>query len=106
MGSTSTPALFFFLYLMRLRSGRIYVGVTSQLPTRLRDHTSYRGCATTRHDPPVRLLYLEPHSTLSSARLREAQLKRWSCAKKLALARGDHDALRRLAGRRPPTEDR
>jgi putative endonuclease len=88
------------VYLLRLRSGRIYVGVTADPRTRWRDHLAGRACHTTRLDPPTSLLHLERQPSFAAARAREAQLKGWSKEKKLAWARGDLRALHTLAVRR------
>jgi len=49
---------------------------------------------------PVDLVYSEPHASGLDARRREAQLKRWTRAKKNALITGDGRRLHRLAKRR------
>jgi putative endonuclease len=49
------------------------------------------------------LLHQELFSTLAAARRREAQLKRWSRAKKEALIRNDHETLRHLSQSRVKT---
>lgn len=88
-----------YVYLLRLRSGRVYVGVTARPLARWQAHLAGQACRTTRLDPPLGVLYLEPLASLALARAREAQLKGWSKAKKLALARGDRADLRRLSAR-------
>lgn len=85
------------VYILRLRSGQLYVGSTTDLRQRLVDHSSGRACRTTTLDPPVALLRLEAFDTFAQARRREAQLKRWSRAKKEALVRGDLASLSRLS---------
>ncbi|ACB77403.1 GIY-YIG nuclease family protein [Opitutus terrae] len=85
------------VYFLRLRSGCIYVGVTEDLEQRLRNHVSGQACRTTWFDPPASILRLECCTSLSAARFREAQLKRWSREKKEALIEGDLDTLRALS---------
>lgn len=85
------------VYVLRLQSGQLYIGSTTQLRQRLADHASGQACHTTTRDPAVALLHLETFDSFASARTREAQLKRWSRAKKEALVRGDGVALRLLA---------
>jgi len=85
------------VYLLLLRSGSIYVGASIDLEQRLEDHSSGKACRTTQLDPVMAILRIEVHSTFAQARQREAQLKRWSRAKKLALIRNDHAVLRRLS---------
>jgi predicted GIY-YIG superfamily endonuclease len=87
------PAWF---YLLRLRSGALYPGATTQPAERYDAHCRGTACRTTRLDPPVGLAYSEEKATFPEARRREAQVKKWTRAKKEALARGDAVALRRL----------
>jgi len=88
------PAVVYFL---RLRSGALYIGSTTNPEQRLADHATGHGGRTTRLDPPVADLGTETFPTFRAARHREAQLKRWSRAKKEALVRGDAVTLRALS---------
>ena len=85
------------VYFLRLQSGIIYIGVSTDLAQRLDDHASGQACRTTRWDRPVGVLRIELHATFAEARAREAQLKRWSRAKKEALIHGNLDCLRALS---------
>ena len=85
------------IYILRLRSGQLYVGATSDLERRWQEHATGEACRTTKLDPPVSIVYSEEHPTFADARRREAQIKRWSRAKREALVAGDTDTLRRLA---------
>ncbi|NIM96896.1 MAG: GIY-YIG nuclease family protein [candidate division Zixibacteria bacterium] len=85
------------LYILRLKSGQLYVGSTTDLDRRVEEHYSGRACRTTKLDPPLKLVYSEPFPTFSEARKRETQLKRWSRAKKEALVSGDVAKLRELS---------
>ncbi len=91
-----------FVYIAELANGWLYVGVTRNLDRRTLEHELGSSIRTTRILGFKRLLYSKPHSTLSSARRREIQLKKWSRAKKLALVSGDMAELHRLAKRRQP----
>jgi len=95
---SSSPSAWF--YLLRLKSGILYPGSTTNLSRRWQEHLSGIACRTTRLDPPVSLAYSEPHPTFSAARRREAQVKRWTRAKKEALAAGNAAVLHFLARRR------
>jgi predicted GIY-YIG superfamily endonuclease len=86
-----------WLYILRLRSGILYLGATTDLKTRFEEHGSGRAGRTTRLDPPVALAHSEKFETFSEARHREAQVKRWSRAKKEALVSGDTSRLQKLA---------
>lgn len=85
------------VYLARLKSGAIYIGCSLDLELRLSDHVKGNASRTTKIDPVVELLRVETCLDFSEARTREAQLKRWSRAKKEALARGDVAALKALS---------
>ena len=91
------PACF---YILRLRSGRLYPGATTDLSRRWTEHVSGIAGRTTKLDPPGELVYSEEHATFIDARRREAQVKRWTRAKKEALVAGDRARLKALAKRR------
>jgi putative endonuclease len=84
-------------YILRLQSGQLYIGSTNNLDHRFAEHAAGRACRTTKLDPPLKLVYSESLPTFSDARKREAQIKRWSRAKKEALVVGDMDRLRELS---------
>ncbi|MBT3374804.1 MAG: GIY-YIG nuclease family protein [Lentisphaerae bacterium] len=86
-----------WVYILRLRSGQLYVGSTTDLERRWAEHMSGKGGKTTRDDPPVEVAYAEERSTFTTARRREAQIKRWTRAKKEALVGRDQDRLRQLS---------
>ena len=86
-----------WFYILRLESGNLYVGSTTDLEKRYEDHCCGRACRTTALDPPVVLVYSEEYETFSEARKREAQVKRWSRAKKEALVLGNLSCLRNLS---------
>ena len=90
------PAWF---YILRLKSGALYVGATTDLNQRYKDHCCGKACRTTSLDPPVAVIYSEELETFSGARRREAQVKRWSREKREALACGDLETLHLLAKR-------
>ena len=86
-----------WFYILRLKSGTLYPGATTNLQQRWRDHKSGQACRTTKLDPPIALVYQEKFSIFSEARRREAQIKRWGGKKKEALISGSHDLLRKLS---------
>jgi predicted GIY-YIG superfamily endonuclease len=86
-----------WFYILRLQSGSLYPGTTANLKQRYVDHCAKRACSTTTLDPPIALIYSEEYETFSEARQREAQVKRWSRAKKEALVSGDLSSLRTLS---------
>lgn len=84
-------------YILRLKSGQLYIGSTADLDRRFEEHVTGRACRTTKLDPPLKLVYSESFPTFSEARRRETQVKRWSRAKKEALVSGELGKLRQLS---------
>ena len=89
-----------WVYLISCVDGSLYAGSTTDPARRAREHAAGLGGAYTRSRRPVRLVYCEPQPTRSAAQRREAELKRWPRAKKLALVAGRGvTAFRRMRGR-------
>ncbi len=86
----------FTVYLLRCSNGAFYVGLTDDLPRRLAEHQPGEGARYTREHRPVVLLWNEAHPVRESAEDREAQIKRWTRAKKEALAEGNLSRLELL----------
>jgi putative endonuclease len=78
----------FAVYIVRCRDNSLYVGVTSDLESRLRAHNEGRGGRHTASRYPVDLVYSEYHDSAQGAVARECQLKRWTRHKKEALIAG------------------
>ncbi len=89
----------FFVYMLRCGDGSLYVGHTDDLEIRVAQHHAgtYGGHTAQRH--PLELVYACELATRAEAIERERQLKGWSRAKKLALARSDWSRLRALAAK-------
>lgn len=75
-----------FVYLLRCADGSIYTGWTRNVERRLETHQKGRGARYTRTRLPVTLIYHERFPSQAAAMRREAQIKRWSRRRKLALA--------------------
>ena len=86
-----------WFHMLRLASGSLYPGATTDLQRRWKEHISGEACRTTKYNAPQALVYQEEFATFSEARRREAQIKRWSGKKKEALVAGDKERLRTLA---------
>ncbi len=73
------------IYILGSVSGTLYIGITSNLVFRVRQHKdhTFRGF-TARYDVD-RLLYYETYGEVSTAIAREKQLKGWKREKKVAL---------------------
>ena len=86
-----------FVYLVQSADGSLYIGQTVNVAERLRKHRCGRGSKFTSDHASPRLVFCEGPLPPDAAVSREAQLKRWSRAKKEALIRGDRSALRQLS---------
>lgn len=81
----------------RARAISIRAGVRRAVKARHDDHVAGQAGRTTALDQPVALMRVEVVTSFTSARAREAQLKRWSRAKKLALIAGAPARLHELS---------
>jgi putative endonuclease len=86
-----------YVYILRCRDGRYYVGSTTSLDARIATHQAGEGGDFTARRLPVQVMYSEEFETLHDAFLVERQVKGWSRAKKEALIRRDYEALPALA---------
>ncbi|MCX6138861.1 MAG: GIY-YIG nuclease family protein [Ignavibacteriales bacterium] len=86
-----------WIYILRCVDNSLYVGCTTNLEKRIRQHNDgiYHNYTSSRR--PLQLLYIEEFSDVRDAILRERQIKAWSRSKKEALIRGDAAALNVLA---------
>lgn len=73
----------YFLYLLECADDTIYTGITTDVDRRFTEHKSGEGAHYTRAHKPVKILYAEEHPDRSSALKREAEIKKWTRAKKL-----------------------
>ena len=83
------------VYIIECEGGWLYVGYTSNLLRRWREHQR-GGARFTKGRPPVKVVHVEWFATRGDAERRERQLKGWTRAKKLALAAGNFDLLKKL----------
>jgi predicted GIY-YIG superfamily endonuclease len=89
--------LSFWTYLLHCNGGYFYVGHTDDLERRVTQHEAGYLSGFTRDHLPVKLVWSEYFQTRQEAREMEHRLKGWSRAKKLALIRGDWEAIQMLA---------
>ena len=91
----------FYIYILQMKDGRLYVGQTGDLERRFKDHKEGLASATTRFFGKDKCIYVEEHPDRMSAIEREKQIKKWSRAKKFALAKGDFEKLKGLSRKGP-----
>jgi len=78
----------YYVYIVTCADTTLYIGSTNNVEKRVREHNSAKnGAHYTKIRRPVVLSYCETCDTYALARTREAQLKRFSRAEKLALLR-------------------
>ncbi len=76
----------FFVYILsNRRRGVLYIGLTNDLIRRLSEHKAKLVPGFTKTYGVVMLVYYEEYSSVMEARAREATLKRWRRAWKIAL---------------------
>ena len=79
------------------RNGTLYVGVTSELLTRIHQHREGLVPGFTREYGVELLVWFEQHATMEQAILREKRIKKWNRAWKLQLIEKDNPDWRDLA---------
>ena len=75
----------YHVYIIECNDGSLYTGITTDVSRRFQKHSLGKGGAYTRAKKVKKLLYTEECKNRSSALKREAEIKRWPRAKKLAL---------------------
>ncbi|MCX6714045.1 MAG: GIY-YIG nuclease family protein [Candidatus Vogelbacteria bacterium] len=78
-----------YVYIARARTGCYYTGITNNPELRIVKHNSGKGSQMAIQQGPFELVYTSPElPDKSSARKREAQLKKWTREKKEKLISG------------------
>ena len=75
----------YYVYILANRSRTLYVGVTSNLARRIREHREGSGSKFVSRYAVHRLVHVECTPKARDAMAREKQLKRWSRQKKIVL---------------------
>jgi len=68
--------------MVRNSCGDLYTGITDNPKQRIKYHNEKRGALFTRRDSKFTIVFLEEYTTLTSARKREIQIKKWRRDKK------------------------
>ncbi|MFA5270910.1 MAG: GIY-YIG nuclease family protein [Candidatus Omnitrophota bacterium] len=74
-----------YIYIAECRDGALYVGVAKDVCKRIAEHNNTNKCRYTRFRKPLKLIHKEVCRDYASARKREAEVKKFSRKKKLAL---------------------
>ena len=88
----------YFVYILRFEDNSLYIGQTSNLDFRLKNHLakSTKSAKFVKDHGSFNLVYQESYSTRLVAMRREKQLKKWTRAKKEALINKDYFLLKKL----------
>ena len=78
-------------------TGTLYVGVTSDIYTRVQQHKNATFEGFSKEHDCTRLLYYEQHEDIAQSIAREKQLKGWRREKKLNLIRTQNPTFKDLA---------
>ncbi|MBM3231086.1 GIY-YIG nuclease family protein [Candidatus Peregrinibacteria bacterium] len=79
-----------FVYIAQARTGRYYVGITTNPDERIQEHNAGKGSRFAVNQGPFRLAWIsQSFAGKSAARKREAQIKKWTREKKQKLIKGE-----------------
>ena len=92
----------FWCYILRCADGKYYTGHTDDLERRMAQHEYGGFCDFTSRRRPVKLVWSQDFATRYEALSAELQVKKWSRAKKQALAAADWPRVSFFA--KPPRE--
>ncbi len=74
-----------FVYIIRCKNRSLYTGIALNVRQRLKNHSLGKGSRYLRGKGPLKIVYTQALLNKSLALKREAEIKRWPRAKKLAL---------------------
>ena len=92
----------FWCYMLKCADGKYYTGHTDDLERRIAQHRHGGYCEFTTRRRPVAFVWAQEFTTRAEALESELRVKKWSRAKKEALAAGDWQKVSHHA--RPPRE--
>ncbi len=73
----------YFLYILQCSDKTLYTGITTDVARRFDEHKKGKGGHYTSSRKVLRVVYTEKHKNRSLASKREAEIKKWSRAKKM-----------------------
>ena len=77
----------YFVYILKCKDGTLYTGITTDLARRLAEHKNGKGSKYARARKAGKIVHSEKKKNRSTASKREAEIKSWTRAKKLALTK-------------------
>ena len=72
----------YYVYMIKNLIGKLYTGITDNPTQRLHTHNTKSGAKFTKDDNKFSLVFFEDYPTLTEARQREIQIKKWRRDKK------------------------
>ena len=72
----------YYVYMIKNPKSKLCVGITGNPHERILNHNQKRGAKFTKYIPDFEIVFLEQYDTLSQARKREIQIKKWRRDKK------------------------
>ena len=72
----------YWVYMIRNKGNKLYIGITEDPSKRLSYHNSKIGALFTKNNPSFKIVFLEKYANLTEARKREIQIKKWRRNKK------------------------
>lgn len=88
LGTERSEVQMWYVYMLRLKNGKIYTGMTNNLERRIRNHQNGYGCGYTKAFKVECLIYSEPHDTKDMAVKREKYIKGLNRTRKEKIAAG------------------
>ncbi len=87
----------FYIYILRSKSNKLYIGQTNNVLKRQSYHEwGVAAKFTSQNKGPFEIVHIEEFPSRKKAMTREKQLKKWSRAKKEALISGNVKLLKEL----------
>jgi putative endonuclease len=75
----------YYVYIVECLDTSLYTGITTDVARRFEEHQKGIGGKFTRAKKPIKIVFTEEQPDRSQASRREAEIKSWTRAKKLAL---------------------
>ena len=86
----------YYVYIIKCGDDSLYTGMTDNLERRFEEHITQKGGHYTKYSKAIAVIYSEKFLDKHEAAQREKQIKGWTRAKKLALAKGEKALLKQL----------
>ena len=67
----------YYVYMIKNQSNKLFIGITQNLKQRLHHHNTRQGAQFTKSKIKFYLVFSEEYQTLTEARKREIQVKKW-----------------------------